>query len=248
MKLRVVLAAFFVVGMSALCVRLGFWQLSRLHEKQALNAALRSALAQPPMIVEAPLPAASVVQGRRIQVEGEYDERHQILLAGRANQGSPGVHVVTPLLIANDRAVLVDRGWLYSDDAATAHPERVPEPGPRSVVGIAEALIGGRGGSALAMIRSDSATLVSARWLDRDSLATRFPYRLAEFSVRQLPARGVPAQPLRTNPTPHDEMMHLSYAIQWFSFATILVVGSLILTLRRKRPTEVVPPFGEHAT
>jgi surfeit locus 1 family protein len=158
------------------------------------------------------------------------------------------VHVVTPLVIAEDRAVLVDRGWLYSDDAATAHPERLPEPGVQRVVGIAEPLKGGRAGAALTVIRSDSASLLSARWLDRDSLAGRFPYALAEFSVRQLPAEGVPAQPLRTNPTPYDEMMHLSYAIQWFSFATILVVGSLILGLRRKRPADLVPPVPGRAT
>ena len=29
---------------------------------------------------------------------------------------------------------------------------------------------------------------------------------------------------------------HLSYAIQWFSFATILVVGSIVLARQRSQP------------
>ena len=54
MKLRHILAALFVIGMSAVCVRLGFWQLSRLREKQAMNVALRGALALPPVRVVDP--------------------------------------------------------------------------------------------------------------------------------------------------------------------------------------------------
>ena len=41
--------------------------------------------------------------------------------------------------------------------------------------------------------------------------------------------------PVRRVPAPYDEAMHLGYAIQWFVFATILSVGSLVLVWSRRR-------------
>lgn len=248
MKLRSVLAVLFVVVMTTVCVRLGFWQLSRLHEKQAMNAAMRAGLALPPLRVgDADTPPDSVRQ-RRVEVSGTYDERRQFLLAGRAHGGAPGVDVVTPLVLAGGKqAVLVDRGWLYSDDASTAHPERFPEPGMRTVLGVAEPLLGGRGGPALRVVRPDSlgAEVWSARWFDRDSMAARLPYSIAGFAVKQLPGEGVPEQPLRLEPRPYDESMHRGYAVQWFLFAAILSIGSVILAVsRRRNPGTLVPPGG----
>ena len=169
--------------------------------------------------------------------------RCQILLAGRAHDGSPGVSAVTPLVLdGGARAVLVERGWLYADDASTAHPERYPEPGPRAVIGIAEPLAGGRGGPPMRAVPSDSAKLWSMRWLDRDSLAPRLPYALAGFVVRQLPGEGIPGRPLRLPPRAYDETMHLSYAIQWFLFAAILLGGSTILAFTRRRDGAEIRP------
>jgi surfeit locus 1 family protein len=246
MKLRHLAAIVFVAVMTTVCIRLGFWQISRLHEKQALNAAQRAALAAPPVnLGDAAIPVAAV-QSRRVAITGTFDERHQFLLAGHVLDGSPGVSVVTPLVQADgERAVLVERGWLPADDASTGHPERFPEPGVRTVTGMAVPLQSGRGGPALHAIRSDSASLWSARWVDGDSIGARVPYALAAFIVRELPGAGVPDLPRRTVPRPYDEDMHRNYAIQWFLFAVILLGGSVILAWKSRHPKlrEVVPPM-----
>jgi cytochrome oxidase assembly protein ShyY1 len=51
MKAGLIAALVLCLAASGLCVRLGFWQVSRWHEKQARNAALRSALAAEPIPV-----------------------------------------------------------------------------------------------------------------------------------------------------------------------------------------------------
>ena len=235
MKPRSIVVLLAVVAGASVCVRLGFWQISRLHEKQALNAALRSALAAPPVPLGDPPAAVESVRGRAVEARGHYDETRQILLSGRAHDGAPGVDVVTPLLLPDgSRAVLVDRGWLYSADAATARPRDYPERGDRTVRGIAEPIRRGAGGPAIRALPSDSAHLWSARWLDLDSLERRFPYSLAPYVVRQLPGSGVPRQPVRREPRPFDEMMHVSYAVQWFLFAAILLGGSAALAWSRR--------------
>lgn len=244
MRVRTLLTAALVLFGTAVCWRLGFWQISRLHQKQRMNAALEAALQAPPVPVAGGVPPADSVRDHRVSLEGRYDESRQILLSARTRGGAPGVDVVTPLRLAGDSvAVLVDRGWLFARDAARARPQDYPQPGARTVVGLAHTLEHGRGGLPVFALERDSVTLYSARWLDADTLASRFPYALAGFYVRELPGPGVPDKPLRVPPERYDESMHVNYAIQWFLFGAILLGGSVavVLTRRRKRTFEVPP-------
>ena len=248
MRAGVVLVLLFGLLGAGLCARLGLWQVSRWHEKQARNAALREALAAERLAVSEPLPGAPAVENRRIAVFGAFDESRQVLLSGREQSELPGVGVVTPLLLPGDSAaVLVDRGWLYAPDAVHARPQEHRERSPRAVMGIARAL--GRRGAGLAYFtleRDTSHALWSARTLDPDSLAVRFPYPLAPWVLVELPGKGVPEKPLRVPPRPLDEITHLSYAVQWFVIAAILLVGSVALAWSQRRvrpPRRVLPPL-----
>ncbi len=248
MKAGTLAALVLCLAAAGLCVRLGLWQVSRWHEKQARNAALRTALAAEPARVAEPLPGLAVVEDRRIEVFGTFDESRQVLLSGREQAELPGVEVVTPLVLAGDSvAVLVNRGWLYAPDAVHARPQEFREPGPRAVRGIARAM--GRRGAGLPYFTLESDTshaLWSARSLDPDTLAVRFPYALARWFLLELPGKGVPEKPLRSPPRPLDEMMNLGYAIQWFVFAAILLIGSLAFAWSKRRvrpPRRARPPL-----
>ena len=235
MKLRTALAAVVILVAAAVCMRLGFWQLSRWHEKRALNRAMREAMSAPPLDLGSAAAPLDSVRHRRVCVTGRYDETRQVLLSGRSQNHAPGVDVVTPLRLADGGAVLVDRGWLFSADAMSARPQQYAEPGDRTVLGMAEPLSRGRRGPPVRAIEADSVTLFSARWLDLDSLSARLPYSIAPFVVRELPGPGVPAEPARTPPRPLDESMHVSYTVQWFLFALILLVGPLVVARSRRR-------------
>ena len=241
-KPRTILFTLVVVLLAATCVRLGLWQVERWHEKQRLNAGLRSALAAPPVEIGASAPPPALVRDRRVRLSGRYDESRQILLVGRAHEGAPGVEVVTPLRLEGGGAVLVERGWLAAADGATARPQDHPEPGVCAVTGLARTLPARGTGRPPARLAGGSDTLWAVRDLDR-SLDALFPYALAPFVVRALPDAGAPAQPLRVPPEPYDESMHVSYAIQWFMFAVILVGGSLALAWSR-RPGGPLPGAG----
>jgi len=240
MKLRSMVAPVLVLAMAGLCVRLGFWQVSRWQEKRALNVALRSALAADARAVTVPLPPASAVANQAVEVYGVFDETRQVLLGGRVQARLPGVEVITPLVLPGDSvAVLVDRGWLYAPDAARARPQDFHEYRPRAVRGIARPFA--RAGPRLPMLaleRDTSHVLWSAHSLDPDSLTARFRYALAPWLLVELPGSGVPEKPLRSLPRPYDEFMHVSYAVQWFLFAAILLGGSAALawSKRRARP------------
>src|SRR2546428_14189484 len=101
---------------AAICVRLGVWQLDRLHERRQRSALLLAARARPPLEVDGSLPADSA-RDRRLVARGVYDYAHERLWHGRSYEGVPGVDLVTPLRLAGGAAVLVDRGWAPSPDA-----------------------------------------------------------------------------------------------------------------------------------
>jgi surfeit locus 1 family protein len=231
---RTLLLAVVLLGAAAVCVRLGFWQISRLREKRALNAAMRAAMASPPEPYVWGAPGERW-DGHRVYATGRFDDRVQVLLSARSRDGSPGVDVVTPLVVGDGKAVLVDRGWLYSGDATWARAQDYPDEGERRVVGIARP-IPDAGLVPTQVRREDGKVLVSMRRLVRDSLSARVPYTLSPVLIQELPGPGVPPQPARAAPRPADESMHLSYAVQWFVFAAIMLFGPLVVTAARRRP------------
>ena len=91
-------------------VNLGFWQLRRHDEKVQLRDAVAAAQAMDPIpILEAP--AGSY---RRVTASGTFDGSLQTRVL-RSQAGVSGYHVLTPFLLGDGTAVLVDRGWISLD-------------------------------------------------------------------------------------------------------------------------------------
>jgi surfeit locus 1 family protein len=239
-KPRALLLAAVVLAGAGLCARLGLWQLSRWHWKQAMNARMRQAEASPPLASEH-APPLGAIRGRYLALTGRYDEGHQIVIGGHVREDVPGVEVITPLVLEDGTAVLVDRGWIPVAEAGPVSLAPYGEPGLRRVVGYPESLLSGRRVPPLAVRASPQGTVYWGRDLDRDTLAARLPYRLAAYSLRQAPGPGVPARPVRSRPEPLDVGLHLGYAIQWFSFGLILLGGSAWLAWQR-RPSSPLGP------
>ena len=187
---------------ATVCVLLGRWQLNRLAQRRARNAALAARLALPPLPVGRNVSADSARQ-RRVVARGVYDFAAERTWPGRSFQGTPGVALVTPLRLADGSAVLVDRGWAPSPDAFHVDHTLYRESDTAAVTGIALVPPRGRG----------------------DVDVTGFlPFVIQLESVD--PARGLPR---RWPPPTFDNGPHLSYAIQWFSFALIALVGTAVL-------------------
>jgi surfeit locus 1 family protein len=243
MRVMGVLLWIAAIAAAAVCVRLGFWQLSRLAEKRALNTAIREAEHAPALAVSGELPPAERALDRMVLVTGRYDESHQFLLSGRFHDGEPGVEVVTPLHPEGSvTAILVNRGWLPADDQVTGRPQDHREPGPRTVRGVAEAAARGAGGPPPRRLEADSVTLWSLRRLDADSIARRLSYPVAPYVIREEPGPGVPDLPRRSPRPLHDETMHLGYAIQWFFISLLILAGTAVLTWSRRRRAGPLSP------
>src|SRR5919202_1288184 len=98
MPRRLVIFVALALAGAALFVRLGFWQLSRLHQRRQRNALVMARLASPPVEWNA-LPHDTAARYRRVRIAGRPDYDHEIVLVGRPREGSPGVNLVTPLRV-----------------------------------------------------------------------------------------------------------------------------------------------------
>ena len=230
MKTRDKVFAAFGIVFAIVCIRLGFWQLGRLQERKALNRELRSRAETAPVDFKALPRDTGAAHFRRVTLKGIYDYKNEIVLTNRSRDGSPGVHIITPLKQpGSDTAILVNRGWVYAPDAMTVNLTRWHEPDSMTGEGYVENYHArpGRG-------RSRSPSHSNAyRWLDNATVSQAFPYPVAPYYV-VLIGDSTPANvPPRVEVPPLDEGPHKSYAIQWFSFAAISIFGT-ILYLRRK--------------
>jgi len=192
------------VLVATVCVFLGRWQLDRLAQRRARNAVLAARLALPPLPVSRDMLADSAHQ-RRVVAQGIYDFSAERSWPGRSFQGTPGVALITPLRLDDGSAVLVDRGWVPSPDAFHVDHTLYREPDSTTVTGIALTPPRGRG--------------------DVD-VAGFLPFVIQLETPEPPSNRGLPR---RWPPPELDDGPHLSYAIQWFSFALIALVGTAVL-------------------
>ncbi|HVE48738.1 MAG TPA: SURF1 family protein [Casimicrobiaceae bacterium] len=106
----------------------GEWQRGRLHDKEALAAQWASAAAKPVVPLSRVNVAAGDTRFRVVTATGRFDARHQILLDNRVHAGRVGYHVITPLLLDDGRAVVVNRGFIAGTRTRSEAPSpMVPE-------------------------------------------------------------------------------------------------------------------------
>jgi surfeit locus 1 family protein len=227
LRSRLILIAVFVL-VALVCARLGFWQTQRLRDRRAANAVALTARSAPPAVLPRSSAALSLVN-RRVLARGRYDHAHDIVLRSREYRGVPGVEIVSPLVSSSgDTAVLVNRGFVPSPDAFTVTPDSFAEPGIVTVEGIALPLADGGG----APVQHGGLTTWAR--LDRKALAARLPYPVSPVYLRQSPDSFLPRFPRRLELPALDDGPHLSYAIQWFSFAIIALVFAGVFARRRE--------------
>jgi surfeit locus 1 family protein len=230
-----------IVGLmliAALCVRLGFWQVERLGDRRAMNRAALAARAKPALDLRASAArTAEELSDRWVAARGVYDREHEIVLRGEAFQGTPGVLLVTPLvLVGSDTAVLVLRGFVPAPDAVRADTDSLEEPGTVRVRGLATPI-----GSGAGQPLEHAGRTTWAR-LDLDALRARLPYPLLPVVVRQTPDSSLPRSPRRLPAPELDDGSHLNYAIQWFLFAGMAVAFAVLVVGRTRSAREGPPP------
>ncbi|GJM41621.1 MAG: SURF1-like protein [Ardenticatenaceae bacterium] len=213
-----------------LFVRLGIWQLDKLDQRRAQNAALQAVLDSPPLDLAEPLPdMPTALENRLGIVTGRYDFANERVILLQQWQGQPGVQLMTPLLIEGaDTAVLINRGWIPQADFDEEAFDKYR---------LDSGLVQVEGYLALSQPSRDENAEAPGRDVYRVDIAAieaALPYDLLPVFLVESPGEAVELQPpLRAaREVDLSEGPHLGYAFQWFIFS-VLTGGLYLLFVRR---------------
>jgi surfeit locus 1 family protein len=243
---RWLLATLLVVAGVALCVRLGIWQLDRLEKRRAFNARVQAQINQPPLTLSGEGLNEDLynMEYRLVKVTGTYDFSQEIAMINQSYSNEWGVHLVTPLVISGtEQTILVDRGWIPHQDYQSGDWSKFAEPGIVEVKGVlrrpqSKAEIGGRTDPTPA---PGEARRLAWNFVNIEQIGKQVSYPLLGAYIQQAPDPAWTGLPYRTQPEIEiTEGPHLSYALQWFTFAALLGIGYPFFIRRQERRTEQV--------
>lgn len=222
------IATLLVLAGTALCIRLGIWQLDRLEQRRAFNVQVQSAWAQPVLDLNQEQPEnIAEMEWRAVKVSGEYDFENQVAVRNQYYGSEYGYHLLTPLFFEG-QSVLVDRGWIPAEgNPAPVDWRKYDEAGTVSLsgqirLGQAKPAFGGVADA----LPADGARLDIWNNADLARIRAQIPYPVLPVYIQPEPDPNDTEPPIPFQPEVElTEGPHFGYALQWFTFATILFAG-----------------------
>lgn len=233
-------------------IRLGFWQLHRHEHRVANNKIISASLKARPVPVESVTRPGAVLPHkdlyRAVSARGHYDTAHEVVarqrtssdgqtddMSGDQSGGEVGYHVITPFVLDDGRAVLVNRGWISPGDDLTDFP-KIPAP-PSGEIRVTGRLRPDETTAATGIrdkhgLPPRQIMLISSKLVAADVPEQLVSGYMELVSTTPAPKAGQP----QLIPAPDHSSIgpHLAYAIQWWLFSSMVPVGWVVL-LRRER-------------
>jgi surfeit locus 1 family protein len=223
-------------------VSLGWWQVGRAREKQALvESFARGTRTSVELLAD--VTVDELPRYQHLRAEGRYEPAYQVLLDNMPSQsGRPGYRVLTPFRRqGSDRLLLVDRGWVPLGTSREALPVIGVTAEHRAVSGRLDQL-------PVPGVRVGEATTPGdERW----PRVMNFP---RQADLEQALGSPVESRILLLDPAAPDGYerawrpsvgfgpeRHLGYAIQWFALALVAVIIFIALSLQRVMPATAQP-------
>jgi cytochrome oxidase assembly protein ShyY1 len=144
--------------------------------------------------------------------------------------GAPGVDVVTPLVLPDGTAVLVDRGWMPTDNTG-ARPDSIAAP-PSGAVTVTGWLRPNNGAGRDAVRPNDG----QVRAISSAGLSSFVGRELRDGFLNLRSQSPKAAGSLQLEPKPDlGQGPHFFYALQWWFFALLAVSGYVYFAVVEQR-------------
>ena len=215
-------------------VSLGWWQIGRGRDKQALVESFARGTQTSVELVD-DVTVDELPRYQHVRAEGRYDPTRQVLIDNMPSQaGRPGYRVLTPFVRAgSDRLLLVDRGWLPLGESREVLPRLDVAPDYRAVSGRLDHI------PTPGLRVGDAGVPGDGRWprvlnfpLPRD-LEQAFGQPVESRIVLLDPAVPDGYERVWRPALGFGPERHLGYAIQWFALAIVALVLFFALSLQR---------------
>ncbi len=240
---RWIAASLVVVVLAIVFANLGFWQLRRHDERRLQNTIAASRFQDAALEVEQLIPSMAegpeTLRWRRVVATGVFRPEDEVLIRSQVQFGVAGFHVITPLILEDGSSILVNRGWVPLDlDQVPV----TPAPPPSGMVMVEGWLEPTQIRRALGPADPATGRLTAMNRVDVERIEEQVGYDLAPMYVVAMGEQGNELPIPVDSPRFDDEGPHLAYAIQWFSFMVIGLVGFGFLV---RRALQAPRPAGE---
>ena len=228
---------------------LGRWQFHRLDDRQQDNAVVaRNEKAAPAPVGEVLAPGRDVDpddEWRTVSAQGRYLPEETVIVRYRTRDGASGVDVVVPLETREGPALLVDRGWLPTENSG-AVPTGVPAPPAGEVTITGYVRVDATGSSS-------RVTDGSTRSISSKEIGPAIDREVYGGFVDLASEDPAPATPLVRAELPDlGNGPHFFYGLQWWFFGLLAVFGFGYLAYdewrggpvrgRRRQSARSIPP------
>ena len=249
---RWIILSLFVIVFVVATITLGFWQLRRLDERRAQNAVVESRLGRQPITLSDIDAALTPIDGNSVDpseleftpvtARGSFMEAGTIRVRSQVVNGQAGTHSVYALDVGDGSAVLVNVGWLPLE--ATPGPIADLYPNDVEITGLLRAT----------QIRASFGQTEPEGHLERVAridiarIQRQIELPLLPYWIQLIEPNDPSRLPIPPAVPDLDEGSHLSYAIQWFSFALIAIGGYVALVrkelnrLRKRQKSDSQDP------
>lgn len=224
-----------------LFIKLGFWQYEKAILKQTIQSSFEASNKGLTPDLKNHLTDSSILEFKKIRVQGEYETQYQILIDNKVENSSVGYHVVTPLKIVNtDEYVLVNRGWIEAGKTRADLPVFNTPTEALDVEGMA--WIPSKKIFTLenkAQIEADRKVWQPV-WqnLDMQKYVKNVPIKILPIIIK-LDKKSNAGGFVRNWEMSQERIVtHLGYAYQWFGFAFATLMIYLYLSLSKNKKIE----------
>jgi surfeit locus 1 family protein len=223
-----ILTTVLVLVGAGICVGLGRWQLDRLAQRRVFNAHVNAVQAMAPLNLPANIDLTTM-EWRAVRAVGNYDFAHQVGIRNQFNGDQYGYHLLTPMRLSDGESIVVDRGWIPAEGNSTpANWRKYDQPGSVSISGVIrlEQTQPSFGSVADPTLTPSQTGLDFWILVNLDRIQNQIPYPIEPVYVQQDPDPNKTDPPIPFQPQLDlTEGPHQDYALQWFSFAALLVLG-----------------------
>ena len=206
-----------------LCMWAAQWQYHRGVDRHARNTLIVEQSQLPAVELNQLTDNVDSFEWRTISIQGSFDDKNQILLRNRYNEGVYGFEQLT-LFVFDQRKIWVDRGWIKAGSNATVPPQ-LQQTNDQSV------RITGRlrldsslpQGKFFAVSNNAQRDLVS-------QLDARKGIQTEDFYVDLISVSDTAMNPDVPVELPElSDGPHMAYALQWIFFAALVIYGRRLI-------------------
>ena len=210
---------------------LGFWQIERAQQKQDMLDLQDERINLDPVDIESISMSDDKLRYLPVTLSGRVDSEQQILIDNQIKHGRAGYFVLTPVKLNNNKAVLLNRGWVPLGVDRNTLPDVKITATEVSVTGRIDHFpsVG---------IKLEGADVLSIGWpavtqtIDINKVADRLGYKVMPYQVllNNNQSDGYERNWVALQMGPEK---HYGYAFQWFALAITWVAIYFLLSVKK---------------